>query len=244
MLTLELATNRVALAWTQGMVTKYHYLRTPVDARCSPVAYCVDYHYSWGAGAAAGPRTVGILIFGRMEATRCYNGKLTYGDLDDVAAGRARYSRWEVLNLARVWFHDCTQPGGTLHGPEHDLPGFVDRRGVWRSTLVSWAIREALGGVGFDYLRLKPPVFVEEPYQIRAILSYCDTRLHKGTIYRASGFQLARTNDEGIETWYTPAVAPLASDQDTTIRKLASQTARGKRLRGERAEQAQQESFL
>jgi len=50
-----------------------------------------------------------------------------------------------------------------------------------------------------------PPCFLEQPYQLRVCLSYCDTRVHQGTIYRASGFALARQNNQGIETWMNPA---------------------------------------
>ena len=45
------------------------------------------------------------------------------------------------------------------------------------------------------------------------MLSYCDTRSHKGTIYRAAGFALSRTNERGIETYHSTAVAPLTSYQ-------------------------------
>jgi hypothetical protein len=216
-LTVDVA-DADGLAWAQEMVTKHHYLHAPVDVRSRPLAYLVQYHYWWGAGAAAGPRTIGILIFGRPEATRCYQGKLTYGSGADVASGRARFDRWEVLNLARVWFAPVVQPGGALYreGAESLLPGFVDRRGVWRSTLASTVIRHVLDLVRRDYLLRYPPCFLDEPYQLCALLSYCDTRLHKGTLYRASGFELARRNDAGIETWWTP-LAPLDAATDAQV---------------------------
>jgi hypothetical protein len=71
-------------------------------------------------------------------------------------------------------------------------------------------------------------------FELRAVLSYCDTRIHRGTIYRAAGFQLARTNKAGIETWWTPAVAPLAEAQDRDIRARAEITPRSQRIRAER----------
>jgi hypothetical protein len=117
-------------------------------------------------------------------------------------AGRAEYDRWTILNLARVWLHPSVQRGGAFYSPEL-LPGYTDRRGVWRSTLASTVIELALARVGYDYLRTHPPCFPDEPYQIKVVLSYCDTTKHKGTIYRAAGFELARTNERGIETWYT-----------------------------------------
>jgi len=186
---------------------------------------------------------VGVLIVGRPEATRCYDGTLTYGSLKDVAAGRAEYDRWEVLNLARVWLHPCVQAGGAFYSADY-LPGYTDRRGVWRSTLASHVIGLLQAQVGFDYLTQHPPCFPDEPYQIRVLLSYCDTSLHKGTIYRAAGWELARTNEQGIETWYTPAVAPLTNYQDDWIQKLAGQSYRSRRYRSERAVAAEQGVLL
>lgn len=244
--------DRPGLAWAQRMVAERHYLRAPVDSRCSPVALLLDYYYSWGAGAAAGPRTVGILIFGRPEAQCCYSGALTYGSQADVRAGRAQFDRWEVLNLARVWLAPAVQQGGTLYAPLGEdsatdrgggVPGYYDRRGVWRSTLASWLIGQALATIGAAYLAQRPPVYPDEPYQIRAVLSYCDRKRHKGTIYRASRFELARTNDDQIETWYTQAVAPLTAEQDSAIQKLSAQSTRGKQLRQRRQAPPEQQTL-
>lgn len=238
MITLHVADER-ALARAQATVTRYHYLHTPVDSRCSPLAYEIELDN----GAFAG-----YLVFGRPEATRCYDGKLTYGSLKDVEAGRAAYDRWSILNLARVWLHPSVQRGGTFpdlrgtgefYSPEY-LPGYTDRRGVWRSTLASEVIRMALARIGYDYLRAHPPCFPDEPYELQVVLSYCNTRLHRGTIYRAAGFELARTNERGIETWYTPNVAPLTSYENDQVLKLAGQSYRSRRYRAERASQAEQ----
>lgn len=225
MITLTTA-DAAGLAWAQRQVTAHHYLHAPVDPRCSPLAYLVQLEHP-----AMLPQRVGCLIFGRPEATRCYDGGLTYGSLADVQAGLAAYDRWEVVNLARVWFNPVVQPGGALYGPDNGLPGYTDRRGVWRSTLASTVIQHALARVGYDYLAARPPVDCAYPYQVRAVLSYCDTSKHKGTIYRAAGFQLARTNARGIETWYTPAVAPLSTEQDRAVRQLAERSPRSQRIR-------------
>lgn len=213
------------LATAQQAIQAHHYLHAPVDVRCRPLAYCVQYRTT----------IVGYLIFGRPEATRCYDGGLTYGSLSDVWTCKVAYDRWEVLNLARVWLDPRVQRGGQWYGPDY-LPGYVDRRGVWCSTLASWCIQEALKTINRDYLSRYPPAFPNEPYELRAVLSYCDTRLHKGAIYRAAKFELARTNPQGIETWWTPNVALLTPDQDTTIRKLAQHSMRSKHLRARRAE--------
>lgn len=230
MIRLHLA-DRHGLAAAQEAVAAHHYLHAPVDSRCSPVAYLVTL---------LDTKIVGCLIFGRPEATRCYQGNLTYGSQADVERERAAFDRWEVLNLARVWFDPRVQQGGVWYDPVL-LPGFKDRRGVWRSTLASWCIREALSTIGYDYLTQKPPVFPDEPYEIRAVLSYCDTRLHKGTIYQGAGFTLARRNEAGIETWFTQDVAPLSSYEDDQIRKAAWRSPRGVHLRAKRS--ARQEAL-
>lgn len=222
--------SRGDLARAQATVTARHYLFTPVDSRCSPVAYDVVLH------APEDRLRIGVLIFGRPEATRCYDGKLTYGSSKDVASGRAQYDRWEVLNLARVWLHPRVQVGGDLCRPDI-LPGYIDRRGVWRSTLASTVIELALARIGYDYLLKRPPCFPDEPYEIKVVLSYCDTRKHKGTIYRAAGFELARTNEHGIETWYTPAVAPLSNYEHDMVRKASDRSPRAQRLRGRRMQE-------
>lgn len=233
---LTVADDR-GLDWAQTQVAGHHYLHTPVDGRCAPLAYEVELDVG-----AAGYR-VGCLIFGRPEATRCYDGKLTYGSLKDVRAGRAVYDRWEVLNLARVWLSPHVQQGGRFYRPEL-LPGYTDRHGVWRSTLASTLIEMALARVGLDYLTRRPPCFPEEPYEVKVVLSYCDTTRHKGTIYRAAGFELARTNERGIETWYSTAVAPLSAYDHQRIQKLAGQSYRSRRMRARRAAGAVEQGIL
>jgi hypothetical protein len=241
MITLRTA-DAAGLRWAQAQVTAHHYLRKPVDSRCRPFAYLVEYEYQDGAGAAAGPRIVGVLIFGRPEATCCYDGALTYGSLRDVQAGRARFDRWEVINLARVWFNPVVQPGGALYGPAYGIPGYVDRRDAWRSTMASTTIQQALARVGYDYLVQHPPCFPEEPYELKVCLSYCDTTKHRGTIYRAAGFDLARTNEHGIQTWFAAAHA-LSTYERAMVEKRAGQSWRSRRYRSQRAVLERQEQF-
>jgi len=217
--------DRASTDWAQRQVTEHHYLRAPVDPRSRPFIYIVRLE-GW---------KVGCLIFGRPESTRCYQGDLTYGSLADVTAGRAQFDRWEGLNLARVWLSPIVQDGGQWCRPSL-LPGFIDRRGMWRSTLASTVITMALARVGYDYLVAHPPVDCAYPYQVRAVLSYCDRTKHKGTIYRAAGFQLARTNERQIETWYTTAVQALSAEQDADVRRLADLSQRSQRIRAKRAQ--------
>lgn len=109
--------DRAGIRWAQDTVTAQHYLRAPVDPRCSVEGYAVEV-------AALG--RVGALLFGRPEATRCADW---YGGVDDVAAGRCEVTRWQTLNLARVWLDPRVQAAGEWHHTDH-LPGFTDRRGV------------------------------------------------------------------------------------------------------------------
>lgn len=81
-------------------------------------------------------------------------------------------TKWQVLSLARLWLHD-------------DLP----KNGA------SCVIAKALKLVQRQWLRIHPPRFPDQPYHIRKIISYADTRYHRGTIYRAANFR-----ESGITT--------------------------------------------
>lgn len=217
----------------QTVVAARHYLRKRVDARCSVEGYRI----------ALGPGGVpaGYLLVGRPQATRC-NG--WYGDVADVEAGRCPLTRWQVLNLARVWIDPEFQRGGRHHersGAEKGsalLPGFTDRRGRFRSTLASEALRQLAARVGLDYLLRRPPVFPTEPYEIRDLISYCDTRLHRGVIYAAAGWERVRTGggDTGtIETWRT-ALPPLTPEQHAAVLEASRTNARSIGYRARRAQ--------
>ncbi len=211
MLTIELASPGWR-AWAQCQWQQHHYLHAPIDDRCSVLAYIVRLDDGEDAPV------VGALGFGRPEATRCYTGGLTYGGQADVASGRAQYSRWGVLNMARVWLDPKIQRGGKWYVPN----------------AATASIGEALRRVVVDYLAAYPPCFLDEPWKLRQCLSYCDTRLHRGTIYRAAGFKVARTNADGIQTWYTNGIAPLSNYQHDMIRKLACQSLRSRTYRSRR----------
>lgn len=221
-LTLTVASG-LDLEWATRSVASHHYLRSAPDRRSRPL--CCAVRLKPGAF-----NPVGCLWFGRTESTCCYHGGLTYGGTEAVAAGRARYDRWEVLALSRLWLDPMVQAGGDVCRPEY-VPGFTDRKGRWRSAVASAAIHAALARVGFDYLTMHPPCFLADPYQIRAVLSYCDTRRHRGTVYRAAGFALARRNAAGVETWWTSAVAPLTAGQDAAVRTAAEANPRSRRVR-------------
>jgi hypothetical protein len=95
-------------------------------------------------------------------------------------------------------------------------------------------IRLALARIGTDYLVLRPPCFLDEPYEITWLLSYCDTRLHRGTVYAASGFARYRVNARGIETWRIP-LPGLSPAENARVQKAAEWNARSRRFRSARA---------
>lgn len=205
------------------MLMRHHYLRTFPDPRGMPLTYSVRLNGEW----------VGSIVFCRPEASRNFQGPFTYGGKADLESGKAKFDRWEVLNLARVWLDPDVQVGGRLYSADH-LPGFTDRKGNFRSSFASTVIRLGIMNVRYDYLMLYPPCWVEEPYQIRVILSYCDTRVHRGVVYRASGFQLALTNKNKIETWWTEDVPPLDQERDEAIRRVSKFDARSASKRAAR----------
>lgn len=215
MLTLELA-DKQGLAWAQQTVTAHHYLRRPVDTRCSVLAYLV----------MRGDERVGCLLFGRPESTRCYVGGLTYGSQADVRVGKARFDRWEILNLARVWLDPRIQAGGDW----------------FASNAATWAIGAALKRVVVDYLLRYPPCFLDEPWRLRQCLSYCDTSKHRGTIYKAAGFDRVRINEHGIETWARP-LRGVQGHERQRIERLAAQSQRSRRYRAGRLVSGQQLRF-
>ncbi len=204
-------------------VRERHYLHTMPDPRATPETFIV-----WLPSGLAG-----VLVFSRPEATRCADW---YGSVDDAAAGRCDSTRWQVLNLARVWIAPRYQAGGELYEPAH-VPGYTDRRGRFRSTLASAILRTAIDHIGYEYLLLRPPCFLEEPYRIRWLLSYCDTRLHRGVIYAAAGFELYKTNPKGIQTWRI-RLPDLTAQQDAAIRLAAERHPRSIAYRGQRAQMA------
>lgn len=116
-----------------------------------------------------------------------------------------------------------------------DLPGFVDRRGAFRSTLASAVVLALAQQVVRDYLVRRPPCFLEEPYQLRWLLSYCDTRLHRGTIYKAAGFELYRTNERGLQTWRLP-LRGLTPAEDAEVREASRFNSRSQAFRARRAQ--------
>jgi len=205
------------------VITKFHYLHKMPDARTSYEIYAIYLNGMVGEA--------GWLVFGRPQCT-FYRG--WFGSVEDVQTGVCECTRWQVLNLARVWIHPKLQTGGEFC-EEGRVPGFRDRKGEWRSTVASVAIKAAMEVVRVDYLVRRPPVFLDEPYELRWLLSYCDTKVHKGTIYQASGFEAFAINDDLTQTWRIP-LRPLNWVEDLKIGHAAERDPRGIKMRAERSQ--------
>jgi len=155
------------LDWAQQLVTEYHYLHQPVDPRARPMVYL-----AWLDDIVAG-----LIMVGIPHATRCA-GWWGYPGLP---------TQWQVVDLCRIWLHLEFQAGGGHCTPDL-VPGFVDRKGVFRSTLATWFMGEVLNRVQRDRISLWPPVYPCQPYHIRLVISYHDPTYHRGTIYRSMGW--------------------------------------------------------
>lgn len=214
MLSLVLA-DQTDLRWAQAQVATHHYLHRPVDARCSPVAYVI----------LDGQESMGCLIFGRPQATRVLGW---YGTLGDVAARTCYLSYWQIINLARVWLDPRIQKNG-MH---------------YIKNAASQMIAEALRRITVDYLMVKAPVWMNEPFELRECLSYCQSDLHTGALYRATNFQLVRSNHAGLQT-YRRQLHHLTHAEKALITNRSMANQRARTLRAQRlASRYQQLSWM
>lgn len=217
-LSLRLA-DQHGLEYCQNLVSTHHYLRQRVHPLGRPLAYILQVE----------GRNAGCLIFSRPQCTRVLGW---FGHLSDVQAGRCRYSQWEILNLARVYILPEFQRGGQSYRPEI-LPGFTDRKGVWRSTLASCSIEMALARVPVDYLLLWPPVYLDQPWELRQAISYCHETRYRCTLYLAASFDLVRRSQNGLRT-YARDLRPLTPYERAAILSASKWDQRARRLRAER----------
>ncbi len=168
--------DRHDLDWAQRVVTERHYLHQQVDPRARPMVYVLGMRYP--GDPADDIDRMGLVMLGIPHATRC-GGWWGYDDLP---------TQWQVVDLCRIWLSPEVQAGGFLCRPD-SVPGYYDRRGLWRPTVATWAIEQVLSRVQADRVRLWPPVYPDRPYHIRLAISYHDPRHHRGTIYRHSHAQ-------------------------------------------------------
>lgn len=164
------------LAWAQRTVTACHYLHQPVDPRARPMVYIIRDSSQTTPFAPQGVR-IGLVMLGIPHATRC-GGWWGYPNLP---------TQWQVVDICRIWIGAYYQRGELgIYAKPGIVPGYVDRHGVFRPTVATWAISEVLQHVQADRVRLWPPVYPSEPYHIELAISYHDPKHHKGTIYRES----------------------------------------------------------
>jgi hypothetical protein len=180
-----------------------------------------------------GIHQAGWLVFGWPQSTRC---KDWYGSLYQVEHSECQVTKYQVLNLARVWINPRYQAGGEFC-KAGIVPGFTDRLGHFRSTLASSAINTWIETKAQDYILRRPPVFLDQPYELRWLMSYCDTKLHRGVIYKQAGFELYSTNSDGIQTWRKP-LPRLTPGMDSEIREASKMSKRSNRIRAEKAQLA------
>jgi len=179
-LRLHLATTPAEMEWAQMQVEKYHYLRQRVHPRARPITYLVMIMDEKGV-----EQRVGCLIFGRMQSSRCRGW---YGNMADVQSGWARLTQWELLCLQRVYLDPRLQRGGQWYVPN----------------AATQMVGQALRRVGYEYLLIHPPAFLDQPWQLKEILSYCHADRFLCTLYLAANFKLFRENSEGLRTYVRP----------------------------------------
>jgi hypothetical protein len=153
------------LYWAQDVVKRNHYLHKPVDPRARPMVYTVDWKQM----------RIGLVMLGIPHATKC-GGWWGYPGLP---------TQWQVVDLCRIWIDEDFQRNGAMCRPDV-VPGYMDRHGIFRPTVATWAIAEVLRRVQEDRVRQWPPVYPAQPYHIELAISYHDPQYHRGTIYKHS----------------------------------------------------------
>lgn len=219
----------IALSWLDGkgikqaqeLVMREHYLHSRIASVCSVQGYALK----------VADQFAGVFLLGRPQAQKCLPW---YGSVEEMTSGDCEESRWSVLNLARMYILPDYQTGGQFYNGKL-LPGFTDRHGIWRSTLLSTAIDLMLNDIVVRYLLARPPCYLDEPYHLHWCLSYSDPRFHKGTIYQLSGFERYRENARGLVTW-RKRLRGLSPDEDNRIRQASLASPRSQRYRQARAE--------
>jgi hypothetical protein len=177
-LSVGLATDG-ALAWCNRAVLADHYLHKLPDPRARRMTYVLRL----------GDDLVGTVMLGIPHATKC----ATWWGYPGLP------TQWQVVDLCRIYLHPDVQRGGCLCDSGR-LPGFVDRHGVWRSSLATWTIQTVLARVQRDRVALWPPVYPDQPYHIRLAVSYHDPQYHNGAIYRHSQAQPMYRDGSGQPT--------------------------------------------
>lgn len=199
--------NKNDLAWGQATVTARHYLHQPVHRQARPIIYVISSQ----------DRYLGLIMASLPHATK-NGGWWGYDGLP---------TQWQVCDLSRVWLDPAIQLGGELSRPEI-VPGFIDRKGIFRPTVATWAIGQVLDRIQVDWVSSWPPVYPSLPYHVLLVISYQDPAFHqRGIIYRQAGARPMYTDEAGEPTpgpsgkygWHWRLPEPTWSWQDIHIRR-------------------------
>lgn len=200
-----------------------HYLHRWPDPRSLPFAYALYVPDRWairGAGDletgyyAPDGRLYGLVVMKKPQHHQ-QRGLFGYKGLP---------TSWQVLDLARVWIHPRLQMDHYAKGvsPNSKLneAGFktYDLRPL---NVFSQLVSKVLKHVQADWLDHHPPRFLNLPYHIEVIISYCDLAHHDGAAYRASGFTWnGYSSDHTKEVYFRKLRPPLKSWQPTRPAQL------------------------
>jgi hypothetical protein len=216
-LILQLA-DASGLKATQAFLKEKHYMRREVHDLARPVAYQVLREHD--------RELVGAILYSRPQAARTYGSArdLTpelgrWGNIGDVRRGRVTRTQWEIINLSRFYLSPLVQ--------RRDSRDYV-------ANAASILLAQSLWSVCVDYLKVWPPAYFDEPWELAECVSYCESDRFFCTLYLASAFQLIRTNRDGLQTYARP-LRGLMPHEKREIRQasLSSEWAREHRAERE-----------
>lgn len=161
--------------WLNDMAVRHHYMHQAIHQKACPFGWALAFN---SEVCRPDGRPAGFIIFASVHFTRL-GGEFGYPGLP---------SKWQVLSLARLWPHPDFQTGGCFYSPDV-LPGFINRKGEFESTLATEVIAGALDEVQVRWLEVHPPRFLDEPYHVLKVISFANTELFNGTVYEAAGFR-------------------------------------------------------
>lgn len=138
--------------WAQKINLTRHYIKRKVHPQKRPITYTVCHR---------GER-VGMIMVGIPHATR-NAGWWGYPGLP---------TQWQVVDICRVWLEPAVQVGGALCHPDI-VPGFIDRKGIWRPAAATWAVRQVMSRIQEDWISMWPPVLLLLNWWSRGALTLC-----------------------------------------------------------------------
>jgi len=176
------------LGIAQRLVEEKHYLQRRVHQLARPMAYLVLNEHN--------AELMGAIIYSRPQCARAYGSPQDetpelgrWGNVNDVRTGRCKRTQWEVVNLARFYLVAGIQ--------KRESRDYVPNA-------ASIVVAQSLWRVCVDYLKVYPPAFFNEPWELKEAVSYCARDRFFCTLYLASAFQHIRTNASGLQTYSRP----------------------------------------